>query len=244
MKRGLGILFSLTVMTGGATIAFAQDPPPHTPPPGGVDGPSPGQMRMQFQVPTFSELDKNKDKKLSRDEMPAQFPAQVFDRVDTNRDGFVDEEEWNGMRTRFGGGAGGVMVGRSRVGEGLTRLLDGNADGKVTRDEFAKVTSLFETLDKDHNGDLSTDELNGFFGAVNEVQTQTTGGVEVNNLFEKFDKNKDGKISAEEMGNEKTFKALDLNKDGFTTREEADTALKQLQKASEAKKAQAQPPND
>lgn len=199
---------------------------------------------MQFQMPDFGELDKNKDKKLSRDEMPAQFPAQVFDRVDANRDGFVDEEEWNGMRSRFGSGGGGVMVGRPRVGEGLTKLLDGNADGKVTRDEFAKVVSLFETLDKDHNGDLSTEELNGFFGAVNEAQTEATGGVEVANLFEKFDKNKDSKISAEEMANEKTFKALDLNKDGFTTREEADTALKQLRKASEAKKAQAQPPNN
>ena len=198
---------------------------------------------MQFQMPDFAELDKNKDKKLSRDEMPAQFPAQVFDRVDTNRDGFVDEEEWNGMRSRFGGGGGGVMVGRSRVGEGLAKLLDGNADGKVTRDEFAKVVSLFETLDKDHNGDLSTDELNGFFGAVNEAQTHATGGVEVNNLFEKFDKNKDGKISAEEMGNEKTFKALDLNKDSSVTREEAETALKQLQKASQAKKAQTLPNN-
>lgn len=242
MKHALEVMFSLTLMTGSATGAFAQDPPP-TPPPGGFGGPGGGQMRMQFQTPAFEELDKNKDKKLSRDEMPAQFPAQVFDRVDTNRDGLVDEEEWNAMRARFGSGGGG-MTGRTRVGEGLTRLLDGNADGKVTRDEFAKVVSLFETLDKDHNGDLSTDELNGFFGAISEAQAQATGGVEVSNLFEKFDKNKDGKISAEEMGNEKTLKALDLNKDGLTTREEAESALKQLKKASDAKKAQPQPPND
>lgn len=242
MRRVLGILVSLTVMTVGTTIAYAQDPPPHAPPAGGFEGPGAGQMRMQFQMPTFSELDKNKDKKLSRDEMPAQFPSQVFDRVDANRDGFVDEEEWNAMRARFGGGGGGV--GRARVGESLTKLLDGDADGKVTRDEFARVVSLFETLDKDRTGDLSPDELNGFFGAVNEAQAQATGGVEVNNLFEKFDKDKDGKISAEEMANEKTFKALDLNKDGFTTREEADTALKQLKKASDVRKAQAQPSNN
>jgi Ca2+-binding EF-hand superfamily protein len=233
----------MVLMTAAVSSASAQDPPPHMPPPGGFGAPGGGQTRMQFQLPSFAELDKNKDKKLSRDEMPSQFPPEVFERVDTNHDGFVDEEEWNGMRARFGGG-GRVMMGGPRVGEGLTKLLDANGDGKVSRDEFAKVVSLFDALDKDHNGDLSTDELNGFFRAVNEAQTQATGGVEVNNLFEKYDKDKDGKISAEEMGNEKTFKALDLSKDGFITREEADTALKQLQKAREAKKAQAQPPNN
>lgn len=238
MKR-LSALLAFIIAAAGS--AYPQDPPPHGEfgPPGGG-----GQMRMQFQMPTFAELDKNKDKKLSRDEMPAQFPAQVFDRVDNNHDGFVDEEEWNTMRTRFAGGGGGVMVGGPRVGEGLTKLLDSNADGKISRDEFARIVSLFDTLDKDHSGDLSTDELNGFSRAVNDAHTQATGGVEVNNLFEKYDKDKDGKISAEEMGNEKTFKALDLSKDGFITREEADTALKQLQKAREAKKVQAQSPGN
>ena len=233
MKRVFGLLVFITVAAGSA---FAQDPPP---PHGEFGGPGGGQMRMQFQMPSFAELDKNKDKKLSREEMPSQFPAQAFDRVDTNHDGFIDEEEWNAMRSRFSGGGGGP-----RTGESLTKFLDADHDGRVSRDEFAKILSLFDTLDKDHNGELSQDELNGFFRAVNEAQAQATGGVEVNNLFEKFDKNKDAKITAEEMGNEKTFKALDLNKDGFITREEADTALKQLKKASEAKKAQAAPPNN
>jgi|SRR6185295_5325409 len=238
MKRVPGLLVFMIV---AASCAYAQDPPPHGEfgPPGGG-----GQMRMQFQMPTFADLDKNKDKKLSREEMPSQFPATVFDRLDTNHDGFVDEEEWNAMRARFSGGGERVMVGGPRVGEGLTKLLDSNADAKLSRDEFAKIVSLFDTLDKDQSGDLSTDELNGFSRAVNEAQTQATGGVEVNSLFEKYDKNKDGKISAEEMANEKTFKALDLSKDGFITREEADTALKQLQKAREAKKVQAQPPGN
>ena len=62
------------------------------------------------------------------------------------------------------------------------------------------------------------------------------------NLFDKYDKNKDSKITADEMSNEKTFKALDLNKDGEITKAEADTALKQLKKASDSRKAQ--PPNN
>ena len=235
MKYIFGIAMFI-VMAGGNVLA--QDGPPMPPP--GQPG---GGMRMQFQMPSFAELDKNKDKKLSRDEFPSQF-AQAFDRLDANHDGFVDEEEWNAMRNRFaGGGGGGGMGGGPRTGESLIKLMDGNADGKVSRDEFARILSLFDILDKDHNGELSQEELNGFFGAVRDAQTQATGGVEVNNLFEKYDKNKDGKITAEEIGNERIFKSLDLNKDGVVTREEADTAVKQIKKASDAKKT-AQTPNN
>jgi Ca2+-binding EF-hand superfamily protein len=234
MKRVFGLVVFIAVMAGSA---LAQDPPPM--PPGGQQG---GGMRMQFQMPNFADLDKNKDKKLSRDEFPSQFPAQAFDSIDTNHDGFIDEEEWNAMRARFGG-AGGGMRGGPRTGESLTKLLDANADGKVSREEFAKVLSLFDVLDKDHNGELSTEELNGFFRAVQDAQTQATGGVEVNNLFEKYDKNKDGKITAEELGNERIFKSLDLNKDGVVTRDEADTALKQIKKAADAKKTAQTPSN-
>jgi Ca2+-binding EF-hand superfamily protein len=232
MKSFLGLMMFMSV---AAASALAQEPPP-MPPPGGQPG-----GRMQFQMPSFADLDKNKDKKISREEFPSQFPAQMFDRLDTNHDGFIDEEEWNAMRRNFGGGGGGGGGG-PRIGESLMKLMDANADGKVSREEFAKILSLFDLLDKDHNGELSQDEMNAFFRAVNDAQTQATGGVEVNNLFEKYDKNKDGKITAEEIGNERIFKSLDLNKDGEVTRAEADAALKQLKKASEAKKAQ-QPNN-
>ena len=237
MKCIPGLVIFIVIAGGNA---LAQDGPPM--PPGGAPG---GGMRMQFQMPNFSDLDKNKDKKLSREEFPAQMPAQAFDRLDANHDGFIDEEEWNAMRNRFvgGGGGGAGMSGGPRTGESLTKLMDANADGKISRDEFAKVLSLFDILDKDHNGELSQEELNGFFGAVRDAQTQATGGVEVNNLFEKYDKNKDGKITAEEIGNERIFKSLDLNKDGVVAREEADTAVKQIKKASDAKKT-AQTPNN
>ena len=238
MKRFFGLLVFIAV-AGGNVLAQDQPPPP---PPGGFGG---GGRMVQFQMPTFAELDKNKDKKISKDEFPSQFPAQAFDRMDTNHDGFIDEEEWKAMTSQFtaGGRGGGGMGGGPRTGESLTKFLDANADGKVSREEFAKVVSLFDILDKDHNGELSTEELNGFFRAVNEAQAQATGGVELNNLFEKYDKNKDGKITADEIGNERIFKSLDLNKDGEVTRAEADTALKQMKKASDAKKASPAPNN-
>ena len=226
MKRFFGLVVFIGLVS---SCAFAQEPPPM--PPGGFGG---GGQRMQIQLPTFADLDKNKDKKISKEEWASsQLPPQMFDRLDSNHDGFIDEEEFNAMRRGFGGGGG-----FQRVGDSLIKLLDANGDGKISREEFAKIVSLFDALDKDHNGELNAEELNGFFRAVNEAQTQATGGVELNNLFEKYDKNKDGKITPEELGNERIFKSLDLNKDGVITREEADAALKQLKKAADAKKAQ------
>lgn len=219
MKRFYGFVLTFAVLTISAAIANAQDMPPQGPPPG-------GGMR-QFQMPSFADLDKNKDKKISKDEFPSQFPPQMFDRLDTNHDGFIDETEWNAMRSRFAGGGGGP-----RTGESLTKLLDANKDGKISREEFAKVLTLFDLLDANHDGELTPEELNGFFRAVNEAQSQAqnqaTGGVDVNNLFANSDKNKDGKLTPDELTNERLFKRLDLNKDGVITRDEAEQALKQL----------------
>src|SRR5215475_13239640 len=136
MSKFFGLVFSITVIIGGATIASAQDVPV-PPPPGGFGG---GQRMMQYQMPTFADLDKNKDKKISKDEFPSQFPPQFFDRIDTNHDGFIDEEEWKAMQS----GRGQMMVGGPRLGESLTKLLDTNSDGQVSREEFAKIVTLFD----------------------------------------------------------------------------------------------------
>lgn len=213
MKSLFRVMNILLIIAAAAAVAGAQETPPQGPPPGS-GGP-------RFQMPSFSDMDKNNDKKLSRDEFPSQMPPQAFDRLDENKDGFVDEAEWGRARGRMGGG-------NQRFSESLVKFMDANHDAKVSREEFAKITQVFDALDKDKSGDLSQEELGRFFQAVGEAQAQATGGVEVNNLFEKYDKDKDGKITAQEMGNERTFSALDLSKDGSVTREEAEQALKQL----------------
>jgi Ca2+-binding EF-hand superfamily protein len=228
MKRSFVIFFTVAILLGVTAAARAQDMPPQGPPPGGGGG----GMR---QMPQFADLDKNKDKKISRDEW--QGPAQFFDRLDANKDGFIDETEWNAMRQRFGGSGGG-----QRGGESMAKFLDANKDGKVSRDEFARLLALFDLLDANHDGELTQEEMNGFFRALStaqtEAQNQATGGVDVNNLFANSDKNKDGKLTADEVANERLFKALDLNKDGTVTRDEAETALKQLAERAKAKKQQ------
>jgi Ca2+-binding EF-hand superfamily protein len=227
MKRLCLVLMTMAAVLGLAAVASAQDMPPQGPPPGGGFGGGGPRQRLQF-----ADLDKNKDKKLSRDEWPSFMPPQTFDAADTNHDGFVDEAEWNAMRQRFGGGGG------RGFGENIIKFLDADKDGKVTREEFARLLTLFDILDQNHDGALTQDELNGFFRALNEAQTQATGGVEVNNLFTKFDKNKDGKLTPDEFTDARMFRALDLNKDGAITRDEAETALKQMAERAKAKKQQ------
>ncbi len=218
MKKVFQSTLALFVLFGGAMVAAAQDfPPPQGPP---QDG-----MRRQMQMPSFADLDKNKDKKISKDEF--QGPAQFFDRLDENKDGFIDEEEFNRTRQRMGGGG--------NPGERYTRMMDVNKDGKVTREEFARILQVFDALDKDRNGELTAEEMGRFNQGMNEVENQSTGGVEVNALFEKYDKDKDGKITAEEWGNEKTFKAMDLNKDNIILKPELADALKQLQQKASQK---------
>lgn len=228
MKKTFGLTMLAILMLSGLMLASAQEGPPAGPP-GGFQG---GGQR--FQMPTFADLDKNKDKKISRDEF--QGPPQYFDRLDENKDGFIDEEEYGRIRQRMGGGGGNFS-------ERLKAFLDADKDGKVTREEFATMMKLFDALDSDKSGELSQEELGRFFQVMPQVQAQSTGGVDVNMLFTRHDKDKDGKITAEEVGNERVFKSLDLNKDGSVNREEAEEALKQLEKARQQRQS-SNPPNN
>lgn len=222
MKKFLRVINLMLVFAFCAVAAIAQDGPPQEQRGGG--------MGMRMQMPSFAELDKNGDKKLSREET-GQMPPQFFDRLDENKDGFIDETEWSRMRQRVGGN-------NARLAEMFGRFMDADKDTRVNREEFARLTQLFDALDKDKDGALTQEELGRFFQAMGELQAAATGGVEVNNLFEKYDKNKDGKIMAEEMENERTFKALDLDKNGSVTRDEAESALKELAARSRQRQPQ------
>src|SRR5262245_8025197 len=149
MKKILGVL---VIIGGSLSAVMAQDAPPPPPPGGGF--PQGGGQRMQMmQMPTFADLDKNKDKKLSKDEFAAalppqaaQFAAQAFEMTDENKDGFIDETEFTNSQRRMMGGGGGMQV---RLGEVLVRSLDKNADHKVSAQEFSGIKEVFTKLDRD-----------------------------------------------------------------------------------------------
>jgi Ca2+-binding EF-hand superfamily protein len=208
-------------------VAMQRNQNPQGNPPGNPQG---GGNQMRFQgPPPFADLDKNKDGKLVRGELP-EMMAQGFERFDENKDGGVDEAEWKKATTR------------PRISEPLAKFMDGNGDASISRPEFGQIKILFAHLDKDKSGALVTDELNQFTNAANvaasEVANKSTGGIDVSQLFANLDKNKDGKLTADEVTSVKTFQALDLNKDGEVSKDEATEALKKQAERRQQKSPQ------
>lgn len=164
----------------GAVLAQEGHPPPM--PPGGF--PQGGPQRMQqFQMPQFGDLDKNKDKKLSKAEYAAglssiapqmaQMIDRIFDMSDENKDGFVDETEWANGQRRMGGGGGPTRV---ALGDAMLRFLDKNTDTKVTAEEFSGLKALFTNLDRDTNGSLTVEELNPLYQSLMRREGGGPGG--------------------------------------------------------------------
>ena len=173
MKKVLGIMMIVGGIAGGAA---AQEG--HPPMPSGGGFPQGGGQRM-MQPPQFADIDKNKDKKLSKEEFAAFMPPQmaqmipqIFDGMDENKDGSVDETEWaNGQRRMMGGGGG-----RIPLGDAMMRYLDKNADSKVSAEEFGGLKALFANLDRDTSGSLSVEEMNPFFQSLMQRGGGPQGG--------------------------------------------------------------------
>ena len=101
---------------------------------GGPGGPGGGPDMSGDLVNRMLAFDKNKDEKLSPDELPERLKG-LMDRADTNKDGFLDRAELTAQARRQGaqgkGGRGGVGgEGRERERENDDRS-EGNAkDGR------------------------------------------------------------------------------------------------------------------
>ncbi len=82
---------------------------------------------------------------------------QRFDRLDVNRDGIVDEAE---QKTAIEEATRRL---RERMERGYRRM-DGNRDGRISKEEFlASGDSLFDRIDRNHDGRLTSAERQQFF---------------------------------------------------------------------------------
>lgn len=85
---------------------------------------------------------------------------------------------------------------------------DANQDGKVTLQEAqAKAKARFDAVDKNKNGVLSKDELEGRAARMLHADANKDGAVtfaesqvQVQTWFQKMDANKDGVLSGDEVG--------------------------------------------
>ncbi len=114
----------------------------------------PGQGRSGHGTFDILQYDQDGDKKVSQDEVPEAM-QRFFNRLDENGDGFIDEKEIAGMRSRFGSGS-------SRRGAGSRSLMqyDNDGDKKVSRDEAPEwMQRLFERWDTSGDGFIDESEI-------------------------------------------------------------------------------------
>jgi hypothetical protein len=118
-----------------------------------------------------------------------------------------------------GGGPGGG--GHCPPPDPVFTALDTNHDGVIDSNEIANASAALKTLDKNGDGQLTTDEYQSprpaRMGNAGDQRHQPPQSPLVNVL----DKNSDGVISADEIANAPAaLKTLDKNDDGQLTRDE------------------------
>lgn len=168
---------------------------------GGPGGPG-GRPMIDFKQ-MLERLDKNKDGKLSKDEIPEEGPARFLREMMTrqNKD-VLTAEDFERARQMIGGGGPG---GRPEPGEFLKRL-DRNGDGKLQKDELPepmreRFGRVFEKLGKD---ELSRED---FARALAELGPPggapgaggPGGRPNPEEQFKRMDSNGDGKVTLDEV---------------------------------------------
>jgi Ca2+-binding EF-hand superfamily protein len=167
--------------------------------PGGADG----RPRIDFKE-MLERLDKNKDGKLSKDEIPEDGPARFLREMMTrqNKDSLT-AEDFEQMRQRFGGGPPGGFG----QGEFLKRL-DKNNDGKLQKDELPeglreRFGKIFEKLGKN---ELSQEEFGRAMAELGPPPGAPGAGLpggrpnqNPEEQFKRMDANGDGKVTLDEV---------------------------------------------
>lgn len=156
---------------------------------------------------------------------------ELFDSMDKNHDGKVSSKEWGKMigqkkdiLAKYFGGATPAEVGRA------FKRIDANSDGNLSWEEFeaaamkklasvdtgaiqmvqalqsdegkAELRTFFDSLDKDHNGKVSSKEWGHALGKNKEIMSKYFGGstpAEIGQAFKRIDVNSDGNLSWEEF---------------------------------------------
>jgi len=182
---------------------------------------SPDELRARAQAERqahranrFSKKDQNGDGALTKDELP-QMPPQAFQRLDSDGNGAITQAEFKAVK--------GKHHGKRNAHDPKKRFdrLDKNSDGKLSREEAAKMPQRrFEQLDKNSDGTLTLAELTAGKGKgkfrkghgkhMRGADTNQDGNIDVNEAramagkrFDRLDKNHNGVLDKEELGKRK-----------------------------------------
>lgn len=173
----------------------------------------------------FSQMDTNKDNKLSLAELTASRETW-FSSVDTNKDGVATQAE---LEQSFA----------SARQERMTKMFerqDVNKDGRISRDEGRMPSAWFEKADANKDGALTSAELSAARKNMGPGKHDVTGKNDVagkndgpgkpggprGNKLSRLDTNSDGKVELAEIRGAASqhFARLDVNSDGAVTSDE------------------------
>ncbi len=190
MRRRIHSSLVATLIIGSASIAGAQPPGGGPGGRGGFGGPEGDMMRM---LPIMAALDADEDGEISAGEIEKSIAA--LKSLDKNEDGKLTQDE---LRPEFGrGGPGGDRgrggaEGRGAEGRGaegggvggsgdmVSRLmaLDKNHDGKLAKDEVeGRLQAIFERADADKDGFATKEEIEKLAGSSAERAGPQAGGL-------------------------------------------------------------------
>lgn len=219
------------IMTGGISIAN-----------GGGGGGGKGKGRTEPSRPTMSDMDTNKDGKVTADELFAYYRKNGFRSFQFQLDG--SPTKGFNLASILGGGRNEPAV--KEVRESIFALVDTNHDGKLSKEELAAASSVLMKYDEDDDEALTTKELtpnaappnplalgfmmagrqnkkdplagNKFLTPVTPAHTETDSLV--TRLLERYgpesDKPEQKKLSRAHIGLAvAVFDRLDANKDGI-----------------------------
>lgn len=218
----------LTLELGGYRVRFVMDDRgPQAP----EDGAKPEDQ--------FAVLDADKNGYLETKEIAETDSADMFADWDADGDDKVFLEEF--VRFARGREAPRLSAIQARVGDDhdvLFPLLDANQDGRLTLRELRRCREQLLPLDRDGDGQIDADELPGAITVLlgrglpaarrrdveltAPVAAATSAGP---SWFTHLDTNHDDEVSAEEFpGSRAKFDQIDIDRDGFVTISEAQSA--------------------